>query len=265
MLKRYELNKRLLDQIHKSCKKNRIKPLFSVFDLESLSKLKKYRYSYLKIPSGEITNYPLLKEIGKLKKKIFLSTGMATLKEIKYALETLIKFGTKNKDIFILHCHSDYPSRFRDLNLIRIKKLNTYFPNTIGYSDHSIGSEATIAAVALGAKVIEKHVTLKTSMIGPDHSSSLPISHLNNLISSIRNIEKALGTNDFKRSKSENKNKFIVRKSLVANTDIKKGDKFSMMNLTCKRPGNGISPVFWNKVLNKRAKINFNKDDLIKL
>tara|TARA_B110000305_G_C19359362_1_gene598612 strand:+ start:110 stop:1111 length:1002 start_codon:yes stop_codon:yes gene_type:complete len=265
MLRKYELNLRLLNQIHKMCKKNKVKPLFSIFDSESLASLKKYRYEYFKIPSGEITNYPLLKEIGKLDKKIFLSTGMSSLKEIKNAVKILINSGTKNKNLFILHCHSDYPSRFEDLNLIRIKRLQSCFDNSIGYSDHSIGCEASIAAVALGAKVIEKHVTLKTNMIGPDHSSSLPISDLPNLIKSIRNIEKSIGTSDFKRSKIENKNKLIVRKSLVAKLDIKKGDKFTDINLTCKRPGSGISSASWNKVLNKRAKTNFNKDDLIKL
>ena len=265
MLKKYELNSKLLDQIHKTCKKNKIKPLFSIFDLESLANLKKYRHEYFKIPSGEITNYPLLKEVGKLNKKIFLSTGMSSLQEIKNAVKILINNGTKNKNLFILHCHSDYPSRFEDLNLIRIKKLQSFFDNNIGYSDHSIGSEASIAAVALGAKVIEKHVTLNTSMKGPDHSSSLPIVDLINLIKGIRNIEKSIGTSDFKRSKIENKNKLMVRKSLVAKSDIKKGEKFTTTNLTCKRPGSGISPIFWNKVLNKKAKINFNKDDLIKL
>ena len=190
---------------------------------------------------------------------------MSSLKEIKNAVKILINNGTKNKNLFILHCHSDYPSRFEDLNLIRIKKLQSFFDNNIGYSDHSIGSEASIAAVALGAKVIEKHVTLNTSMKGPDHSSSLPIVDLINLIKGIRNIEKSIGTSDFKRSKIENKNKLIVRKSLVAKSDIKKGEKFTTTNLTCKRPGSGISPIFWNKVLNKKAKINFKKDDLIKL
>ena len=206
-----------------------------------------------------------VKEVGKLNKKIFLSTGMSSLKEIKNAVKILINNGTKKKNLFILHCHSDYPSRFEDLNLIRIKELQSFFDNNIGYSDHSIGSEASIAAVALGAKVIEKHVTLNTSMKGPDHSSSLPIVDLINLIKGIRNIEKSIGTSDFKRSKIEIKNKLIVRKSLVAKSDIKKGEKFTATNLTCKRPGSGISPIFWNKVLNKKAKINFKKDDLIKL
>ena len=265
MLKKYELNSQLLERIHKTCKHNKIKPLFSIFDLESLANLKKYGHDYYKIPSGEITNLPLLKEVGKLNKKIFLSTGMSSLKEIKNAVKILIKSGTKNKNLFILHCHSDYPSRFEDLNLKRIKKLKSIFNNSIGYSDHSIGSEASIAAVALGAKVIEKHVTLKTNMKGPDHSSSLPIADLTNFIQKIRNIEKSIGTSDFKRSKIENKNKLIVRKSLVAKLDIKKGEKFTYANLTCKRPGSGISPIFWNRAINKKAKINFKKDDLIEL
>ena len=265
MLKKYQLKPKHFDLIYKKCKENRLNPLFSVFDIESLIFLKKYKIRSIKIPSGEITNIPLLKKIGKMKIKVFLSTGMSSLNEIKKALVTLIKYGTPRRNIFILHCHSDYPSRISDLNLLNIPSFKKKFKCKIGFSDHSIGEVASIVSVSLGAEVIEKHVTLSNKLHGPDHSSSLEVKNLNNFVNNIRNVKKSLGNIKLKRSIAENQNKKIVRKSIVAKKEIKKGEFFSENNLTCKRPGIGISPFFYEQIIGKKSKFNFKADQLIRL
>ena len=265
MLKKYELKPNHFDLIQKKCKKNGLKPLFSVFDIDSLNFLKKYKIKNIKIPSGEITNEPLLKEIGKMKIRIFLSTGMSSIDEIKRALSTLTKSGTPRKNIFVLHCHSDYPSQINDLNLKNILRFKKIFNCKIGFSDHSIGGLASIVASSLGAKVIEKHVTLSNKLYGPDHSSSLEVKNLKEFVQSIRNVQIALGNGKIQRSRIEHQNKKIVRKSLVAKKNIKKGEFFSELNLTCKRPGRGLSPYFYKKMIGTKSKFDFKADHLIRL
>ena len=265
MLKKYELQQEDYDFIHKKCKKKRLKPLFSVFDIGSLNLLKKYKIKSIKIPSGEITNEPLLSEIGKLKINVFLSTGMSNIDEIKKAHNTLIKNGTSKKNIFILHCHSDYPSKFEDLNIKNMLTLKKRFNCNIGFSDHSIGELASIVASSLGAKVIEKHVTLNNNLYGPDHSSSLEIKKLKSFVQNIRNAQIILGKSVIKRSKIENLNKRVVRKSLVAKKIIKKGEIFSKTNLAFKRPGTGLSPYFYKKIIGYKSKFNFKIDQFIRL
>jgi N,N'-diacetyllegionaminate synthase len=265
MLKKYELKSKHFDIIYKKCSENNLKPLFSVFDIESLNNLKKYKIKNIKIPSGEITNLPLIKKVGKMKINVFLSTGMSTIKEIKKALLTLTNNGTPRKKIYLFHCHSDYPSKIDDLNLLNILTFKKTFNCKIGFSDHTIGELASIVAVSIGAEVIEKHITLSNKYYGPDHSSSLEVKKLNNFVQNLRNIKKTLGTNSkLKRSIAEIQNKKIVRKSIVAKKEIKKGEFFSEKNITCKRPGIGISPIFYESFLGKKSKYKFKKDQFIK-
>ena len=265
MLKKYELKSKHYDFIIKRCKKKNIKPLFSIFDTESLNILKKYKIKNIKIPSGEITNEPLLSRVGKMKIRVFLSTGMSTIDEIKRALNTLKKNGTPKKNITILHCHSEYPSDLKDLNLNNILTLKKIFKCKIGFSDHSIGKLASIVASSLGADVIEKHVTLNNKLYGPDHSSSLPVKELKDFVNNLRFSKIILGKRKLQRSKAENNNKKIVRKSLVAKKIIKKGEIFLSSNLTCKRPGIGLSPYLLKKIIGTKSKFNFGVDKLIKL
>lgn len=263
MLKKYEISDDLLFKIITYCKRHKIKPLFSVFDIPSFHNLLKYKPVYLKIPSGEITNFPLLEAISKKKIKIIISTGMSTNQEIKEALKILLKGKIKKTDICILHCHSDYPSRLRDLNLSRIPMLKEKFKCKVGFSDHSIGFLASIVGVSLGAEVIEKHVTLDRKMIGPDHKASLEIKHLKEFVSQIKSVQIIKGKNTNKRSKIEEKNKKVVRKSIVALKSIKKGEKFNIENISCKRPGTGISAKYFKNLLNKKASKNFRVNQMI--
>ncbi len=263
MLKKLELNENKFLKIISYCKKKKIGFLSSPFDIDSLKFLKKFNMKYIKIPSGEITNLPLLEEIGKNKKQIILSTGMANIKEIKDALSVLNKSGTKNNKIILLHCNTEYPTPFRDANLKAIKTLRNIFNINIGYSDHTLGIEASIAAVALGAHVIEKHFTLNRNYKGPDHSSSLEPEELSHMIKAIRNIELSLGDGKKIPSRSEKKNIKIARKSIVAKDKIFKGQLFSNKNLSIKRPFKGISPMYWHKIIGKRAKKNYKPDDFI--
>ena len=260
MLKRYQLTDSNHKELLEYSKKKKIKFLSTAFEEKSLRLLTKYNLDYIKIPSGEITNYPFLKQISKLKKKILLSTGMATLGEIKQAVKALRK---KKKDITILHCTSDYPANLKDLNLNFIKKLKK-FGCGVGYSDHSSSIITPSIAVALGCKVVEKHFTLSKQLKGPDHRASLEPQELTKMISLIRDTEITLGLNDKTITKSEQKTKLLVRKSLVANNDIKKGEIFSKKNITTKRPGNGISPFKINKFLGKKSSKNFKKNQFIK-
>ena len=236
------------------CKKKKLGFLSSPFDIESFKFLKKFNMDYIKIPSGEITNLPLLEQIGRSNKELILSTGMSNVKEIKDALHVLNKSGTKNKKITLLHCNTEYPTPFKDANLKAIKTLRNIFNVNVGYSDHTNGIEASIAAVALGANVIEKHFTLNRNYPGPDHSSSLEPNELSQMIKSIRNIELSLGHGKKIPSSSEKKNIKVARKSIVAKEKIAKGQLFSIKNLAIKRPFKGISPMFWYKILGKRAK-----------
>ena len=245
------------------CKKKNIGFLSSAFDLKSLIFLNKIGLKIFKIPSGELTNYPYLKLVGSFNKKIYLSTGMATLSEIQFALNTLIHSGCNKKNICILHCVSDYPTQFKDLNLNFIPVLKDIFKTEVGFSDHSLGIEASVAAVALGAVVIEKHFTLNKKMQGPDHKMSLDIYEFSNLIKMLKNTEMALGSRKKIITKKEKILKKYVRKSIVANSKIYKGDTFSENNLTTKRPGTGKSPILWKRVIGKIAKNNYEENEKI--
>lgn len=262
MLKRLELSQNKFKNIISYCKK-KIGFLSSPFDIESFNFLKKCNMNYIKIPSGEITNLPLLEEIGKNRKKIILSTGMSNIKEIKEALSILNKSGTQNSKIILLHCNTEYPTPFKDANLKAINTLRNLFKINVGYSDHTIGIEASLAAVALGASVIEKHFTLDRNFEGPDHSSSLEPDELLKMIAAIRNIELSLGNGRKILSPSERKNIKIARKSIVAKVGILKGEIFSSKNLAVKRPSTGISPMHWHKIIGKKAIKDYKSDDFI--
>lgn len=265
MLKRLELSPLAHKELIKYCAKNRIIFLSSPFDLESIDLLNKLGLSLFKVPSGEITNLPYLKKLGALRKKIILSTGMSNLAEIKKALNVLIKAGTKKQNITLLHCNSAYPSPMRDVNLKAMPAIAKSCGIKTGYSDHTLGLEVPIAAVAMGAAVIEKHFTLDKNMPGPDQGMSLDPKEFKKMVDAIRNIEKALGSSIKKISPSEYKNRLIARKSIVAKRDIRKGEMFSEKNITLKRPGFGISPILWDKVIGRLAAKEFKKDELIKL
>ncbi len=264
MIKRLELSYEDFQNLHKYCAKNNIIFLSTADELESARFLKDLQ-DIFKIGSGEITNLPYLEEIGSYQKKIIISTGMATLDEIGNALEILERAGTKKSDITVLHCNTEYPTPFEDVNLLAMLAIRDKYNVDVGYSDHTLGIEVPIAAVALGAKVIEKHFTLNRNMAGPDHSASLEPDELAEMVKAIRHIESAKGTGEKKPSPSERKNVLIVRKSIVAATQIRKGDIIGKNNITAKRPGGGISPMKWHEVVGTRARRNYNKDDMIEL
>ncbi|ELU9597130.1 N-acetylneuraminate synthase [Campylobacter upsaliensis] len=261
MIQKLELSYESHFELMKHCKKHGIAFLSTPFDLESVEFLKGLDLPYFKIPSGEITNLPYLKAVAKCKKRVLLSTGMANLGEIEAALTILRKNGTRN--ITLLHCNTEYPTPFEDVNLNALKTLKEAFKLEVGYSDHTEGIVASLGAVALGAVVIEKHFTLDKTMEGPDHRASLEFEELRALCKGIRELEKALGSGIKKASKSEAKNKIIARKSLVAKREIQKGEKFSIENLTTKRPGSGISAMRYEEYLGKRALKTYKKDELI--
>ena len=247
------------------CNDKNIIFLSSPFDLDSIDLLNSLGLEIFKIPSGEITNLPYLEAIGKLNKKVIMSTGMADLGEIEDALEILTKCGTEKENITILHVNTEYPTPMEDVNLKAMLTIKEAFKINVGYSDHTLGIEVPVAAVALGAQVIEKHFTLDKKMEGPDHRASLEPKELKEMVIAIRNIEIAKGDGIKKPSQSELKNKTIARKSIVANKTIKKGEMYSNDNLAIKRPGNGISPMRWHEVLGKKATRDFSKDELIEL
>tara|TARA_B100002052_G_scaffold254466_1_gene244063 strand:+ start:936 stop:1940 length:1005 start_codon:yes stop_codon:yes gene_type:complete len=264
MLEKLALTKNDFITLKKYSKKINIGFLSTAFDIESLGFLiKKCELKIIKIPSGEITNYPYLRFAGSLKKKIFLSTGMSEVKEIERAVKTLIAAGTRKTKITILHCTSSYPAPEKELNLKALVLLRKKFNIEVGYSDHSDKIETSVAAVALGAKVIEKHFTLNKRFKGPDHKSSIDVIELKKMVDMIRNTEKSLGCEKKLLTKSEKKNLVLVRKSIVALRRIKKGELFTEENITCKRPANGISPIHWKKVIGKKAKKNFLPDQFI--
>ncbi len=263
MLKNLELKSSDHIELIKYCEKSNIKFLSSPFDIESIELLNDLKIPIFKIPSGEITNYPYLNYISKLGKQIIMSTGMATLDEIKQALKVLMRGGVKIDDITVLHCNTEYPTPISDVNLNAMLTIQNSLGVNVGYSDHTLGLEIPIGAVALGAKVIEKHFTLDRSMSGPDHNASLNPDELKQMIKSIRIIEKALGNGIKKPTKSEKKNIEVARKSIVASRKIKIGEKFTSRNLCVKRPGSGISPMKWNEVIGMKSLRDYNKDDLI--
>jgi len=266
MLKRLELGFDEFVELKRYCDKKGIMFLSTPFDFESIKFLDELGLEIFKIPSGEITNYPYLREIAKLKKRIILSTGMANLCEIEQAIDVIEKFGTKREHITVLHANTEYPTPFKDVNLKAMLTIKEAFKVDVGYSDHTLGIEVPIAAVAMGAIVIEKHFTLDKNMDGPDHRASLEPNELKAMVKAIRNIEIALGNGIKKPSKSESKNIEIARKVIVAKKDIKKGEKFSEENLTVKRvKGKGINPMRWEEIIGKVANRNFKEDEKIEL
>jgi N,N'-diacetyllegionaminate synthase len=265
MLKKLEFTDEMHKACFKKCKKKGIIFISSAFDIESLNYLKKFKLSYFKVPSGEITNIPYLEVLGKFEKKVILSTGMSSIYEIKKAIHTLVINGTKRNNITLMQCTSAYPAPYDEINLNTIFTLRGSFKLNIGFSDHSLGVQASIAAAAIGAQIIEKHLTLSKKLKGPDHRVSLDPKEFKFMVQSIRIVEKILGDKIKKITKSEKKNIYIVRKSIVALTKIKKNEKFSNFNITCKRPGTGISPLFFKKLIGKKSIKNFNKNDLIRL
>ena len=252
-------------RIKKFCDKIGIEFATTAFDQKSLEFIKFLDLKFYKIPSGEITNLPYLREIGSEGKPIILSTGMADLNEVGDAIDVLTEVGTKRENITILHCTTEYPAPLKDINLLAMLELKNFFNLPVGYSDHSSGIEVSIAATALGATVIEKHFTKDKRFEGPDHKASLEPEELKNLVSSIRNVESALGDGIKRAMPSEIPNKEIARKSIVASKSISKGELLTSENLTTKRPGNGVSPMLWDSVINTHASKDFLEDDLIEL
>ncbi|PJZ28672.1 N-acetylneuraminate synthase [Leptospira kmetyi] len=265
MLKKLELSKKDHEILIRRCKEKKIEFLSTAFDPQSLIFLEGLNLSRYKIPSGEITNLPYVRKIGTLGRPVILSSGMSTLGEIESAISVLEKAGTKRENITVLHCNTEYPTPFSDVNLLAMRSIAESFKVQVGYSDHTAGIEVSIAAVALGASVIEKHFTLDRSLPGPDHKASLEPEELKTMIRSIRNIEQSLGDGIKRPSQSEAKNISIARKSLVAANPIRSGEIFSYENLTAKRPGNGISPMRLDEIVGLKAKRDFSEDELIDL
>ena len=247
--------------IMKHCDEVNIRFLSSPFDESSIDFLDRLGLETFKIPSGEITNYPYLKKIGRLKKEIILSTGMSTIEEVGTALEALQRWGTNLEKITLLQCNTEYPTPYENVNLLAMETMKAAFPGVrVGFSDHTLGIEVSIGAVALGATVIEKHFTLDKSMLGPDHKASLNPAELNTMVKSIRNVEKSLGSGEKTPSRGESRNIDSIRKSIVASNEIAKGEIFSGKNLTTKRPGNGIDPMRWTALIGRKSKKAYTKD-----
>ena len=266
MVKKLELYFQDFIELKNYCDKIGIIFMSTPFDFESIDFLNSIGMEIFKIPSGEITNLPYLEKIGRLNKKVVLSTGMADLGEIEDALDILIQSGTKKENITVLHCNTEYPTPYEDVNLRAMLAIEEAFKVNVGYSDHTLGIEIPIAAVALGATVIEKHFTLDRTMEGPDHKASLEPKELKEMITAIRNVEKALGDGIKKPSKSELKNITVVRKHIIAKRDIRKGELFSKENLTVKRTGKeGVSPMRWYELIGKKSPREFQKDEMIEI
>ena len=252
MLKNLELSFSDFQELISYSKNKKIGFLSSPFDIESIDYLNKLEIDFIKIPSGEITNFPYLEKIASISKKVILSTGMSTLKEIESALDILTSKNLKKKDITLLHCNTEYPTPFVDVNLKAMENLKNHFDMMVGYSDHTLGIEVPIAAVALGACVIEKHITLDSKMEGPDHFASIEPKQLDSMVKSIRNIETAISGNGIKEpSNSELKNINIARKSIFTKCKIERGTVIEKKHLITLRPGDGISPMNWNKIVGK--------------
>ena len=255
------------------CEEEGIGFLSTPFDLESVELLGSMALDWLKIPSGEITNLPYLRAVAALGLPLIISTGMSTIEEIVEAVQILTgnseKYPSSSRlttdDVIVLHCNTEYPTPMQDVNLLAMEEIRKATGCSVGYSDHTKGIEVPIAAVALGACVIEKHFTLDRNLPGPDHQASLEPHELADMVAAIRNVEKALGDGHKKVSASERKNMTVARKSIVAARDIKQGETFSADNITVKRPGNGISPMRWNEIIGKTAKKDFPYDSLIEL
>lgn len=263
MIKKLELSEAMHHELIAYCQQQQILFLSTPFDHHSIELLNQLGMKTFKIPSGEITNLPYLRHIGRLGKQVILSTGMANLGEIEAALHVLVQSGTAKENITVLHANTEYPTPMQDVNLKAMQTIDQAFGVAVGYSDHTLGIEVPIAAVTLGASVIEKHFTLDKTMEGPDHKASLEPDELKAMVSAIRNIEQALGSSSKQPSPSESKNKAIARKSLIANTAIKQGELFTADNLCIKRPGTGISPMRWDEIIGTKAQRDYAEDELI--
>jgi N,N'-diacetyllegionaminate synthase len=263
MLKKLELDVKTHEELISYCQVKNIMFLSTPFDHDSIELLNNLGLEIFKIPSGEITNLPYLRHIGSLKKEVILSTGMSDMGEIENALDILIEAGTSKEKITLLHANTMYPTPMEDVNLRAMVTIGNTFDIAYGYSDHTLGIEVDIAAVALGASCIEKHFTLSKTMDGPDHKASLEPDELKSMVTAIRNIELALGSSLKKPSKSEIPNIAVARKSIVASCSIKKGELFSEENLAVKRPSGGISPMRWDEVIGTLAIKDYCEDELI--
>lgn len=247
------------------CRKEGIGFMSTPFDLVSIDSLAEIGMDYWKIPSGEITNLPYLRKIAAKGGRVILSTGMSTLDEVADAVDVLEKGGISRDDIILLHCTTQYPTPYSDVNLKAMDSLRELHTGGVGYSDHTLGIEVPVAAAALGAQVIEKHFTLDKNLPGPDHRASLDPAELAAMVKAVRHIETALGSGEKKVADSERPNIEVARKSIVAARTIAKGETFTEENITVKRPGNGISPMLWDSVIGQTAKKDFPYDSLIEL
>ena len=263
MLKKLELSFDSYRKLNKYCQDKNIIFLSTPFDHSSINFLNELNLKLFKIPSGEITNLPYLRHIGSIAKQVILSTGMSTLKEVGDALAILIDSGMNKENITVLHANTMYPTPMEDVNLKAMQTIQEEFDVSVGYSDHTLGIEVDIAAVAMGASVIEKHFTLDKTRKGPDHIASLEPKELKVMVMAIRNIEKAIGKNIKTVAPSEQENKNIVRKSITAKCSIKKGERLTEDNLIIKRPGTGICPMIWDKIIGTVAMNDYQADELI--
>lgn len=266
MLKKLELSHVQHLELISYCEQKSINFFSTAFDLDSLDYLHSLGLKMVKIPSGDITNLPYLRKAASLFREVIISSGMSTMEEIDEAISIFLEAGIVREKITILHCNTEYPTPMKDVNIRAMLSIQEQFGTKIGYSDHTLGIEVPIAAVALGAKMIEKHFTLDRNLPGPDQLASLEPEELKNMVLGIRNIELVIGGSGIKEpSESELKNIANARKSIVAKSNIKKGERFSENNITTKRPGNGVSPMMWDLVLGKVAIKDFEMDDLIEL
>ena len=266
MVKKLELSFDNFNILASYCKHKNIGFLSTGFDLPSIDFLDNIGQIFFKIPSGEITNKPYLKHIARKGKPVIMSTGMADLGEIEAALKVITNEGLAREMITVLHCNTEYPTPMEDVNLMAMLTIREAFKVKVGYSDHTLGIEVPIAAVSLGAAIIEKHFTLDRNLPGPDHKASLEPDELKAMVDAIRNVEKAISGSGIKvPSPSEQKNMIIARKSIVATCPISQGEKFTTANITVKRPGSGISPMLWDEVIGRQAIHDFNEDELIEL
>ncbi|HET6990597.1 MAG TPA: N-acetylneuraminate synthase [Bacteroidia bacterium] len=263
MVRKLQLDKAAHDELMKYCKTKQIQFLSTPFDLPSIDLLQDMGLDILKIPSGEITNFPYLHKIGSLKKKVILSTGMAKLGEVEQAIDTLCAAGTQREMISVLHCNTEYPTPMKDVNLLAMITMRDAFKLEVGYSDHTLGIEVPVAAVALGATIIEKHLTLDKNMPGPDHKASLDPAEFKAMVTAIRNIESALGDGIKRPSPSESKNMSIARKSIHISKNLPAGHVLSIDDLSVKRPGDGISSLFIDIIVGKKLRNSVEEDHKI--
>jgi len=265
MLKRLELDEKAHQRIIARCRQKKIGFLSTPFDEDSVDLLLKLGMKTFKVPSGEITNVPYLRKVASVAPRVILSTGMSTLQEIVFAVDVMVKAGLKKGHLTVLHCNTEYPTPWEDVNLRAMETIKERLNVRVGYSDHTTGILAALAAAALGAVIIEKHLTADRSQKGPDHQASLEPDEFKAMCEGIRGIEKMLGAGIKLPSPSEKKNMVIARRSIVAQRDIKRGELFTAENLTAKRPANGMSPIFWDRVIGRRAKRDFVMDEGIVL